>query len=206
VVTKARDVDDKISWALAGENYEEAMAIAEEHRLQLKTHRLQELVEKYVGNLLYKKEFEKAASLCPRLLAGSALLWERWVWAFAQMGELPTIAHYIPTSNPRLGVAQYDMVLRYFLENDAAGLLKLVRKWPKPTPTRGDGVEAVGEGGGEDTGAERGSGSGDDGGDGSGNLYDLKEWIKRLETNIGRRRVPGEWAPSAVTSPGPYIH
>jgi hypothetical protein len=198
VVAKARDVDDKISWALQGENYEEAMAIAEEHRLQLKTHRLQELVEKYLGNLLYKKEFEKAASLCPRLLAGSALLWERWVWAFAQMGELPTIAHYIPTSNPRLGVAQYDMVLRYFLENDADGLLKLIRKWPKPQPT-GDTAEAAqgtgGEEGGADGGTGRGggsgSGNGDNDGNGDGNLYELRGWIQRLETNIGRRRGPG---------------
>ena len=100
------------------------MRVAEENRGQLKAHRLQvsiccspvtctlylvllqDLAETYLRYLLSKHQYSKAAALCPRLLGRSALLWERWVWAFSQLEQLPTIAHHIPTENPRLDATQ----------------------------------------------------------------------------------------------------
>lgn len=42
-----------------------------------------------------------------------------------------TIIPHMPTSNPQLGRATYDMVLEHLLEDDRPALLKTITSWPR---------------------------------------------------------------------------
>jgi len=180
VVARARDVDDRVQWALDGDNFEEALRIAEEHRSQLRVHQLQELAEKYLGHLLANEEFERAGKLCPRLLHGDAVLWERWVVAFHQYKQLAAIAPHVPTSQPRLNLYHYDIILRHFLDsrNDHM-LLQMICKWPKPRGSRTGVSQARRPGTGTEPAARAGA---------TKDLYDLDAWIVRLEHTLLERR------------------
>ena len=48
-------------------------------------------------------------------LQTNALAWERWVYTFAQLRQLPALVPYLPVDIPRLKPGTYDMVLRAFL-------------------------------------------------------------------------------------------
>ena len=51
----------------------------------------------YIDDLLKREAYETAAQLSPRLLKKNGALWERWVYLFAQIRQLPKLAPYIPT-------------------------------------------------------------------------------------------------------------
>jgi len=57
------------------------------------------------------KNYQKAADVCPRLLGKDSAAWERWVYIFGQAAQLPLLAPKLPTSDPVLSRAAYDMVL-----------------------------------------------------------------------------------------------
>ena len=93
-----------------------------------------------------------------RASQGDATAWERWVYLFAQLRQLPVLAPHLPTANPRLrqvpclfvrataprcGVifcsrgcvpaqTAYELVLHAFLlaPVDHERLLMLLRAWP----------------------------------------------------------------------------
>lgn len=58
--------------------------------------------------------------------------WERWVYLFAQLRQLPALAPYIPTAEPRLRQTAYEMVLHAFLLSpaDHPRLLDALQRWP----------------------------------------------------------------------------
>jgi len=58
--------------------------------------------------------------------------WERWVYLFAQLRQLPALAPYIPTKEPRLRQTAYEMVLHAFLlsPTDHPRLLDALQRWP----------------------------------------------------------------------------
>ena len=58
--------------------------------------------------------------------------WERWVYLFAQLRQLPALAPYIPTKEPRLRQTAYEMVLHAFLLSpaDHPRLLDALQRWP----------------------------------------------------------------------------
>ncbi|PPD97584.1 hypothetical protein GOBAR_DD05389 [Gossypium barbadense] len=61
---------------------------------------------KYLDHLIVERKYIEAASLCPKLLRGSATAWERWVFHFAHLRQLPV---YIPTENTRLRDTAYEV-------------------------------------------------------------------------------------------------
>lgn len=193
VVCRLRDVDDRVAWALARQQYERALTVALTDRNALRAHALDELVEYYLGELLAHQQFKRAAAEIKRLFVGDdfAGLWEKYVYVFAQRGQLSAIAPLLPTSSPRLPRAQYEMVLKLFLDSDPGQLLELIRKWPKPRPqlpptsvnSAGNGSR---EGGGDAAAAPEYTATTDATLE---PLYDAQAWINQLEAVARRRRI-----------------
>lgn len=144
VLACARDADDHVLWLLGKGRFEDALAecgIAgwatsdDSHTRRLRASTLDEVGAAYLGHLLAQCEYERAAAMCPALLRGSAEAWERWVFHFAHLRQLPALAPYIPTVAPELRPTCYDVVLNGLLAVDAGEgahetLLECVRAWP----------------------------------------------------------------------------
>ncbi|GMF33415.1 unnamed protein product [Phytophthora fragariaefolia] len=188
VICRLRDADDRVQWALARKQYARALDVALHDPRALRRVVLTDVMETYLGDLLRQKKFQKTAEEIHRLFTGGGeeyeKSWEKYVYVFAQRGQLSAIARYMPTTNPRLPKVQYEMVLKHFLDSDPGQLLELIRKWPKPrrqdTPAvkqqSGGGVSAVAPEYTEMTHVFE-------------PLYDAQAWINQLETVVRRRRI-----------------
>lgn len=64
------------------------------------------------------------------MLGTNAASWERWIYSFVQHKQLNAIIGVIPTKEPQLGRAVYEMVLNHLLVNDKAALLATIKAWP----------------------------------------------------------------------------
>ncbi|GMP36080.1 hypothetical protein CsSME_00008308 [Camellia sinensis var. sinensis] len=86
----------------------------------------------YLDHLIVDRKYTEAASLCPKLLRGSASAWERWVFHFAHLRQLPVLVPYIPTENPRLRDTAYEVALVVLTTNPSfdKDLLSTVKSWP----------------------------------------------------------------------------
>lgn len=73
-------------------------------------------------------QFDTAATECARLLDGDATAWERWIYGFARRRRLAAIVPYIPTSEPRLPAAVYEIVLEHLLLTDPPLFLETLRR------------------------------------------------------------------------------
>lgn len=179
VICRLREVDDRVEWALSRKQYEKALQVALTDLDALRKHTLEELVEYYLGELLAQKLFKRAAEEIKRLFVGEqyAKLWEKYVYVFAQRGQLSAIAKFIPTANPRLPRVQYEMVLKLFLDSDPGQLLEIIRKWPKPRQQ--DAAARA------DTAAPEYTETAFV----LEPLYDAQAWINQLETVVRRRRI-----------------
>lgn len=62
----------------------------------------QRIRQKYLADLVDRKNFEKAASMCPQILGNNVKLWESWIVTFSRIKQLKAISHRIPIDNPRL--------------------------------------------------------------------------------------------------------
>ncbi|KAI9917450.1 hypothetical protein PsorP6_012828 [Peronosclerospora sorghi] len=188
VICRLRDADDRVQWALERKEYARALDIALHDPCALQRVILTEVMEMYLGDLLRQKKFHKAAEEIQRLFVEDteeyAKLWEKYVYLFAQRGQLSAIARFIPTTSPRLPKVQYEMVLKHFLESDPGQLRELIRKWPKPRrqtkppvsqPTQGDLTRVAPEYTETTHVFEP--------------LYDAQAWITQLETVVRRRRI-----------------
>jgi hypothetical protein len=76
VIAKPRDAEDHIAWLLEHGWHEKALAAVEagEGRSEL----LDEVGSRYLDHLIVERKYAEAASLCPKLLRGSASAWERY--------------------------------------------------------------------------------------------------------------------------------
>ncbi|XP_024396785.1 vacuolar protein sorting-associated protein 41 homolog [Physcomitrium patens] len=130
VLARPRDADDHVKWLLQHGYYEKALAAVEEGNA--KAELLEEVGSRYLDHLLLERQYDKAAELCPKLLRGSASAWERWVFHFAHLRQLPSLAPYIPTSNPQLRDTVYELVLNSLVTNPAYHdhLLTTIKTWP----------------------------------------------------------------------------
>uniref|UniRef100_A0A803QMQ5 Vps41 beta-propeller domain-containing protein n=1 Tax=Cannabis sativa TaxID=3483 RepID=A0A803QMQ5_CANSA len=130
VIAKPRDAEDHIAWLLEHGWHEKALAAVEagEGRSEL----LDEVGSRYLDHLIVERKYAEAASLCPKLLRGSASAWERWVFHFAQLRQLPVLVPYIPTENPRLRDTAYEVALVALATNPSfhKDLLSTVKSWP----------------------------------------------------------------------------
>ncbi|KAA8550288.1 hypothetical protein F0562_001972 [Nyssa sinensis] len=130
VIAKPRDAEDHISWLLQHGWHEKALAAVEAG--QGRSELLDEVGSRYLDHLIVERKYAEAASLCPRLLRGSASAWERWVFHFAHLRQLPALVPYIPTENPRLRDTAYEVALASLATNPSfhKDLLSTVRSWP----------------------------------------------------------------------------
>ncbi|MBA0852751.1 hypothetical protein Goshw_009374 [Gossypium schwendimanii] len=130
VIAKPRDAEDHIAWLLQHGRHEKALAAAEAG--QGRSELLDEVGSKYLDHLIVERKYTEAASLCPKLLRGSVTAWERWVFHFAHLRQLPALVPYIPTENPRLRDTAYEVALVALATNPAfhTDLLSTVKSWP----------------------------------------------------------------------------
>ncbi|KAG5515636.1 hypothetical protein RHGRI_036620 [Rhododendron griersonianum] len=92
---------------------------------------------RYLDHLIVERKYAEAASLCPKLLQGSASAWERWVFHFAHLRQLPVLVPYIPTENPSENkglsafiIAQVALVALATNPSFHKDLLSTVKSWP----------------------------------------------------------------------------
>ncbi|XP_031486112.1 vacuolar protein sorting-associated protein 41 homolog [Nymphaea colorata] len=130
VIAKPRDAEDHISWLLQRGWHEKALAAVEAG--QGRTELLDEVGATYLDHLILERKYAEAASLCPKLLRGSTSSWERWVFHFAHLRQLPVLVPYIPTSNPQLRDTAYEVALVSLATNPSfhKELLSTVKSWP----------------------------------------------------------------------------
>ncbi|KAL4011310.1 hypothetical protein IC575_028364 [Cucumis melo] len=130
VIAKPRDAEDHIAWLLEHGWHEKALEAVEAG--QGRSELLDEVGSKYLDHLIVERKYAEAASLCPKLLRGSASAWERWVFHFAHLRQLPVLVPYIPTENPRLRDTAYEVALVALASNSLfhKDLLTTVKTWP----------------------------------------------------------------------------
>ncbi|KAG4988936.1 hypothetical protein JHK85_031919 [Glycine max] len=130
VIAKPRDTEDHISWLLQHGWHEKALAVVESG--QGRSELLDEVGSRYLDHLIVERKYSEAASLCPKLLRGSASAWERWVFHFAHLRQLPVLVPYMPTENPRLRDTAYEVALVALATNPSfhKDLLSTVKSWP----------------------------------------------------------------------------
>ncbi|KAK5803468.1 vacuolar protein sorting-associated protein 41 homolog isoform X2 [Gossypium arboreum] len=131
VIAKPRDAEDHISWLLQHGWHEKALAAVEAG--QGRSELLDEVGSRYLDHLIVERKYAEAASLCPKLLRGSATAWERWVFHFAHLRQLPVLVPYMPTENPRLRDTAYEVALVALATNPSfhKDLLSTVKSWPR---------------------------------------------------------------------------
>ncbi|KAH1220626.1 Vacuolar protein sorting-associated protein 41 [Glycine max] len=130
VIAKPRDTEDHIAWLLQHGWHEKALAVVESG--QGRSELLDEVGSRYLDHLIVERKYREAASLCPKLLRGSASAWERWVFHFAHLRQLPVLVPYMPTENPRLRDTAYEVALVALATNPSfhKDLLSTVKSWP----------------------------------------------------------------------------
>ncbi|CAL5212206.1 unnamed protein product [Lathyrus oleraceus] len=130
VIAKPRDTEDHIAWLLEHGCHEKALAVVESG--QGRSELLDEVGSRYLDHLIVERKYGEAASLCPKLLRGSASSWERWVFHFAHLRQLPVLVPYMPTENPRLRDTAYEVALVALATNSSfhKDLLSTVKSWP----------------------------------------------------------------------------
>ncbi|KAK9999463.1 hypothetical protein SO802_019066 [Lithocarpus litseifolius] len=130
VIAKPRDAEDHIAWLLQHGWHEKALAAVEAG--QGRSELLDEVGSRYLDYLIVERKYAEAASLCPKLLRGSASAWERWVFHFAHLRQLPVLVPYMPTDIPRLRDTAYEVALVALATNSSfhKELLSTVKSWP----------------------------------------------------------------------------
>lgn len=104
-----------------------------------------EVGSRYLDHLIVERKYAEAASLCPKLLRGSASAWERWVFHFAHLRQLPVLVPYIPTENPRLRDTAYEVALVALATNPSFHheLLSTVKSWPRAIYSSSPVISAI---------------------------------------------------------------
>ncbi|XP_078150980.1 vacuolar protein sorting 41 [Carex rostrata] len=130
VIARPRDAEDHIAWLIQHGWHEKALAAVEAG--QGRTELLDEVGARYLDRLIIERRYAEAASRCPKLLRGSTSAWERWVFHFAHLRQLPVLVPYMPTENPRLNDTAYEVALVALANNPAHHKLLLwtVKSWP----------------------------------------------------------------------------
>ncbi|CAL0304043.1 unnamed protein product [Lupinus luteus] len=130
VIAKPRDTEDHIAWLLQHGWHEKALAVVESG--QGRPELLDEVGSRYLDHLIMERKYCEAASMCPKLLQGSRSAWERWVFHFAHVRQLPVLVPYMPTENPRLSDTAYEVALVALVTDSSfhKDLLSTVKSWP----------------------------------------------------------------------------
>ncbi|KAJ3144786.1 Vacuolar protein sorting-associated protein 41 [Geranomyces variabilis] len=134
VVAKPRTLADHVEWLVERKRYEEALKAAESGKSSLEGNvhvdSIVEIGQKYMETLLSEGRYDEAAATCPKILRADPILWEEWVTKFAKLQQLPTFYKFIPTSNPQLPSAVYDLVLDALLQANYTMFSETIDSWP----------------------------------------------------------------------------
>ncbi|XP_004250993.1 vacuolar protein sorting-associated protein 41 homolog [Solanum lycopersicum] len=130
IIAKPRDTEDHINWLLQHGWHEKALEAVEAN--QGRSELVDEVGSRYLDHLIVERKYGEAASLCPKLLRGSPSAWERWVFHFAHLRQLPVLVPYIPTENPILRDTAYEVALVALATNPSfyKDLVSTVKSWP----------------------------------------------------------------------------
>ncbi|XP_039063504.1 vacuolar protein sorting-associated protein 41 homolog [Hibiscus syriacus] len=125
------DAKDHIAWLLQHGCHEKALAAVEAG--QGRSELLDEVETRYLDHLIVERKYAEAASLCPKLLRGSPKAWERWVFHFAHLRQLPVLVPYMPTETPKLRDTAYEVALVALATNPGfyKDLVSTVKSWPR---------------------------------------------------------------------------
>lgn len=112
IMSRVRDVNDRITSALQRGDLLSAVELAHKDRNVLRIYQYHDLVKAYLNSLFHKDQAELAAKECARLIQNAsdgAALWESWIFEFANRKRLSCIAPYVPIDNPRLPNSVYEV-------------------------------------------------------------------------------------------------
>eukprot|EP01018_Ginkgo_biloba_P020522 Gb_33564 [translate_table: standard] len=143
VIARPRDADDHIAWLLQHGWHEKALAAVESGQARIEL--LDEVGSRYLDHLILERQYAQAAALCPKLLRGSAAAWERWVFHFAHLRQLPVLVSYIPTTNPQLRDTVYEVALVALATNPTFHnqLLSTIHSWPSSIYSASTVISAI---------------------------------------------------------------
>ena len=134
IVIRVRDINDRVHSALEEGDVKTAVTLAFSDRTSLRQYQLHDLMTLYIEDLLDRDMAEIAAEECFELIGNDAILWERWILAFAARHQLAAIAPYIPIDTPRLPSTVYEVALETFLQSDTREFLLTLKKWANIEP------------------------------------------------------------------------
>jgi WD40 repeat protein len=132
LLAKPRDADDHIDWLLDYERYQDALDLIQGTvPASLQRYTFRQVGRAYMHHLLEERNYIKVAQLCPEMLLDDTELWEQWIFAFSEVGQLEAMVPYIPTRQPQLSSTIYEMILSHFLTTGHyETLFKTIRSWP----------------------------------------------------------------------------
>ncbi|KAG2441412.1 hypothetical protein HYH02_010000 [Chlamydomonas schloesseri] len=143
---RSRDAADRVAWLLERRRWEEALGVVEEAAPgALPPGTYDKVIDGYIEELMTSQAYDTAVQLAGRLLGGEQQRWERFVYLFAQVRQLPKLVPYLPTDHPRLRTPVYDMALQSLLPSpaDHATLLAVAQRWPPGCYSMGALADAV---------------------------------------------------------------
>jgi hypothetical protein len=89
-----------------------------------------DVISLHITRLLDDNKGCEAAVSLVELLGTDSLAWAHWIMVFRERGQLPHLAPLIPTYNPRLDSATYELVLSFFLESKQTyQMVQCLRRW-----------------------------------------------------------------------------
>eukprot|EP00731_Ephydatia_muelleri_P008659 Em0004g997a len=146
ILAEKRTSNDHVDWLVEHKHFEAALQYAENPRFSrdIARGKAHEIGVQYIYHLIKSNKFSEAAIKCPQFLgADDKNVWEQVVMSFMKNDQLMSIHPFIPTKNPVLHPALYELVLNSFLSKAVNGppedttqpdesqvLIKLIRAWP----------------------------------------------------------------------------
>ncbi|GJJ10532.1 hypothetical protein Clacol_004759 [Clathrus columnatus] len=130
VLVRLRDKKDHVNWLIERKRFEEALDIAESLKDEGVEIDANAIGQQYIEYTFTEGKYDKAAHLCPKVFGQNALLWEKWVFRFAQHHQLETVIPYVPTDTLQLNHLVYEMILAHYLAHNAQNLLRTIKSWP----------------------------------------------------------------------------
>ncbi|ORY83894.1 hypothetical protein BCR37DRAFT_378907 [Protomyces lactucae-debilis] len=130
ITARERDAEDHVRWLVENSKFEDALAACAGLPSPPTELSFAMIGSQYMDHLLQDKNFERAASLAPRVLLEDADAWEKQVFLFAEHDQLETLTPFIPVANPILSSTVYEMALGHYVKSNPEMLLDTIKRWP----------------------------------------------------------------------------
>lgn len=133
VIAKPKDDDDHIGWLIDKKRFEHALNDIKACK-ELKKYNSTVVGRLYIEHLIKEKTeagFKKAASLSRQFVGFDNNYWEYLIIQFLDNNKLEYLEPHIPIDD-RLSLRTEigEIILNYFLFNNSAKFLEIIRKWP----------------------------------------------------------------------------